>query len=60
MTSTVHNTRIVEVENKVHNQGAYITTQEFNKLTAGNFKERIKQAYLVSKNDFGNKITSFN
>ena len=37
-----------------------INTQEFNKLTAENFKERLRQANLVSKADFDNKLISFN
>ena len=37
-----------------------ITTKEFNKLTAENIKERVKQADSVSDNDFDNKIKSFN
>ena len=36
-----------------------MTTQEFNKLTTDNFKERLKQANLVSINYFGNKLISF-
>ena len=38
----------------------YITTPEFNKLTGENFTARLKQADLVSKTDFDNKLTSFN
>ena len=37
-----------------------ITTEEFNKLTAENFAARLKQADLVNKTDFDNKLTSFN
>lgn len=48
-----------EVQNKITNQNAYITTQEFNRLTAENFKERLKQTDLVSKNNFDNKRISF-
>ena len=36
------------------------TTQEFNKLTAENFAARLKQANIVSKTDFDNKLISFN
>ena len=36
-----------------------ITTQEFNKLNAENFAARLKQANLVSKTDFDNKLISF-
>ena len=34
MTKTVLNTKISEVENKTPNHDKYITTPEFNKLTA--------------------------
>ena len=51
MTTIVLNTKIIEVENKISNPDKYITTSEFNKL---------KQADLVEKTDFDNKITSFN
>ena len=53
MILTVLFTKISEVENK-------ITTQEFNKLTAESFAVKLKQANLVSKTDFDNKIISFN
>ena len=43
-----------------HNHSNYITTQEFNNLMAENVKERLKQANLVSKTDFDNKLVSFN
>ena len=34
VTTTVMNTKISEVENKFHDHTKYITTHEFNKLTA--------------------------
>ena len=37
-----------------------ITTQDFNKLTAENIAARLKQANVVIKTDFGNKLTRFN
>ena len=37
VTTTVLNTKISEVENKIPNHDKYITTQEFNKLTAESF-----------------------
>ena len=37
-----------------------ILNQEFNKLTAGNFGARLKQAGLVNKTDFDNELISFN
>ena len=60
VTSTVLNTKINEVENKIPNDSKYITTQEFNKLMAENFAARLKQANLVNKTDFDNKLTRFN
>ena len=59
-TTTVLNTKISEVENKIPVHAKYITTQEFNKLTAENIEARLKQADLVNKTDFDNKLTSFN
>ena len=52
MTTTVLNTKISEVENKIHDHAKYITTQEFNKLTAEYFEAKLKQANLVNKSDF--------
>ena len=60
MTATVLNTKINEVESKIPNHNKYITTSEFNNLTAENFAARLKQANLVTKTDFDNKLTSFN
>ena len=60
MTTTVLSTKISEVENKIPDQGKYITTQEFNKLMAENFTVRLKQADLVNKTDVNDKLTSFN
>ena len=53
-------TEISEVENKIPDNSKYITTHEFNNLTAENFAARLKQADLVNKTDFDNKLTSFN
>ena len=60
MTTTVLNRKISEVENKILDNSKYTTTQEFKKLTAENFAARLKQADLVKKADFDNKLTSFN
>ena len=59
MTITVFNTKISEVGNKIHNHDKYITTPEFNKLTAEKFTPRLKQANLVSKTDFDKNLMSF-
>ena len=60
VTTTVLNTKISEVENKIPDHAKYITTQELNKLTTENVAARLKQANLVDKTDFDNKLTSFN
>ena len=60
MTTTVLNTNITEVENKIPDNTKYITTQEFNKLETENFAARLKPADLVNKTDFNNTLTSFN
>ena len=59
MSTTVLNTKISEVKNEITDNSNYITTQECNKLTAENFESRLKQANLMNKIDFDNKITSF-
>ena len=59
MTTIVLNTKLSEDENKIQENSEYITTQEFNKLTAENFAARLKQANLVNKTNFDNKLTSF-
>ena len=58
VTTTVLNTKIIKVENKIPDRAKYITTPEFHKLTAANFKERLKQANFLRKTDFDNKLTS--
>ena len=60
VTTTVLNTKISEVENKILDHAKYTTTLEFNKLAAEHFAARLKQADLVSKTDFDNKLTRFN
>ena len=60
VTATFLNKKISEVENEILDQTKYITTEEFNKLTAENFTSRSKQANLLSKSDFDNKLISFN
>ena len=44
MNKTVLNKKTDEVENKIPNHDKYITTPEFNKLTAENFAAKLKQA----------------
>ena len=54
------NTEINEVENKIPNHDKYIAIPKFNKLTVESFAARLKQANLVTKTDFDNKLTSYN
>ena len=54
------NTKISEFEKKSPDNSEYITTQEFDKLTAENFAARLKQADSVDKTEFDNKLTSLN
>ena len=58
-TATVLNTKIREAKNKTPDYSKYITTPEFNSLTAKNFATRLKQRDLVNKTNFDNKLTSF-
>ena len=60
VTKTVLNTKISEVKNKIPDHVTYITTPEFNKLTAENFAARMKQANSVSKTDSDNELIAFN
>ena len=60
VTTTILNTKISKFEGKIPCNSKYINTQEFNMLTAENFAARLKQADLVNKTDFDNKLTSFN
>ena len=54
VTTIVLNAEISEVENKIPDNSKHVITLEFNKLTAGNFAARLKQADLVSKTGFDN------
>ena len=57
-----YNTKLTEIEKKLtdHNYGKYITTPEINKLNAENLARRLKQAPLVTKTDFNDKLKSLN
>ena len=59
---TDYDTNVNEIEKKIidHNRGKYITTSEFNELTAENFAARLTQSNLVTKTDFDNKLSSLN
>ena len=53
---------LVKLKKKVtdHDDDKYITTLEFNKLTAEHFAARLALANLVTKADFDTKIMSLN
>ena len=59
---TDYDTKINEIEKKItdHNHDKYITTPEFNKLTAENFAARLAQVNLVTKTDFEDKLINLN
>ena len=59
---TDNDAKINEIEKKGtdHDHNKYITTPEFNELTAENFAARLAQANLVTKTDFVNKLRSLN
>ena len=59
MTTTVLNTKVSEVENKNNVNSKCVTTKEFEKLAAENFESRLKQADLLNKMDFDNKLLSY-
>ena len=59
---TDYETKVNEIEKKItdHSHGKYITTPEFNNLTAENFAARLSQANILTKTDFDNKPSSLN
>ena len=59
---TDYGTKVNDIEKKIddHSHDIYITTPEFNKLTAENFAARLAQANLMTKTDFDAKLSSLN
>ena len=59
---TDYDTKISELEKKLtdHKHDKYITTPEFNNLTAENFASRLAQANLITETDFDAKLSSLN
>ena len=57
-----YDTKISEPEKKItdHNHNKYITTPEFNTLTASIFNARLVQEHLITKTDFDAKLSSLN
>ena len=62
ITNFATTTALTDLENKIPDHSKYITTPEFNKLTAEIFAARLAQANLASKNNIDNfvKKTDFN
>ena len=58
LKKTDYNTKINEIENKItnHSHDKYITTPEFNKLTAEDFAARLAKENLVIKINFHDKL----
>ena len=55
-----YNTKVIEIENNNHNHDKYIDSSEFNKLAFEVFNARLAQANLITKTDFGAKLSSLN
>ena len=58
LKKTDYDTKVNEIEQKIidHNHDKYITTPEFDRITAENAGARLSQANLVTKTDFVNKL----
>ena len=61
ITNLATTTAVTALENKIPDHSKYVTTPEFNKITAESFTARLAQANLASKNDIANflKKTDF-
>ena len=59
---TDYNTKVNEIEKKItdYNYDKYITTPEFNKLTAENIAARLAQTNIATNADFDNKLSNLN
>ena len=59
---TDYDTKISELQKKItnHNHDKYITTPEFNTLSASVFHARLAQANLITKTGFDAKLSSLN
>ena len=56
ITNLATTTALTAFENKIPDHSKYITTPEFNKLTAENFTARLKQANLATKGDISDFV----
>ena len=57
---TDYDTKITKIEQKLTDHDKYITTPEFNTLAVDVFNAKLKQANLVTKTDFDDKLKSLN
>ena len=59
---TDYDSKVNKIEKKItdHKHNKYLTTPEFNKLTAKNFAARLARENLVTKTDFDDKLSSLN
>ena len=60
MTANILKIKLSEVEKKILDYDIYITTPEFNELTAESFTTRLKQANYMNKTNFDSKLINFN
>ena len=62
LKKTDYNIKVTEIENKLnnHNHDKYIDTSEFNKLAVDVFNARLAQSNLVTKANFGAKLSGLN
>ena len=56
ITNLATTTALTAFENKIPDHSKYITTSEFNKLTAENITARLKQANLATKGDISDFV----
>ena len=56
ITNLATTAALTAIENKIPDHRKYITTPEFNKLTAENFAARLAQANLASKSNIANFV----
>ena len=62
LVKKINYTKINEIKKSIidHSHDKYITTLEFDKLTAETFAARLAQANLVTKTDFDDKLKNLN
>ena len=62
LKKTDYDTKISDIEKKItdHDHNNYITTPEFNTMTANVFNTRLAQANVITKTDFDAKLSGLN